>query len=286
LKVLLVSSEDAASLNIRDRLLEEADWEPIGSFDGNEILKHGELLLLQKEGLHLYFENVDSEISRQLAKELPDIEFSTGDHPLDLLVFLSKHRSEMDIRSLTVHPPGNYLSADFGGTSGILPPSAPREMTWALKSLYKEKRALGIKDQTTYEVTHHGPLLSSPSFFIEIGSNESRWSIPELGKAIAKGLLSDRFLKPETSPPVAIGIGGGHYAPRFTDRAMRNKFAFGHMVPDYILLNTDDLEHVIELAHNSTPGAEYAFLHRSQKNEEVMEKVPKILDDIGLKVAN
>ncbi len=286
MKVLLVSLEDPASRNIRDRLIEEAAWEKVGEFHGRDILLNGDLLLFEKEGTHLYFENVDREISEHIRTELPEFHDTVSKYPLELLIFLSRHRSEMDIRSLTVHPPGNFLGADFGGDPGKLPPSAPIEMTAALRSLYKEKKALGLKDQTTYEVTHHGPLLGSPSFFIEIGSDENRWDIPELGRSIAKALLSDNFLSPEITPPIAIGIGGGHYAPRFTDRAMRKKFSFGHMIPDYIILNADEIKPLIELAVQATPGVEFVFLHRSQNNKEKIEEVEFMIREMGLKIGN
>jgi len=283
MKVLLVSSEDPASLNIKDRLMEEVEWEPVGIFQGSEVLLHDDLLMYQKDGTHLYFENVDREISDHISRDLPELSVEgTPDH-LDLLVFLSRHRSEMDVRSLTVHPPGNYLKADFGGEPGRLPPSAPFEMTQALKALYREKKALGLTDRTTYEVTHHGPLLSSPSFFIEIGSDPTRWQVPELGLAIARALLSDEFKTPQRDLPIAIGIGGGHYAPRFTDRAMRGKFAFGHMIPDYVLNDADDPGGVIGMALEGTSGAEYAFIHRSGSNEGLLKDIPDILDDLGLK---
>jgi D-aminoacyl-tRNA deacylase len=285
-KVLLVSTEDPASRNIKDRLLEESDWEIVGEFKGRSVYEHDRFLMIEKMGTHLYFENVDAEITEYLKDELPEFSDHESKHPLYLLVFLSRHRSEMDVRSLTVHPPGNFLQADFGGQPGKLPPSAPIEMTAALKSLYKHKKALGLKDQTTYEVTHHGPYLISPSFFIEIGSNMDRWDIPDLGRAIARALLSDTFLEPNKSLSIAIGIGGGHYAPRFTDRAMRNKFAFGHMIPDYILMNTKDLRSIIEMAVASTPGVQYAFFHRSQKNEEKIIEAEAIVADMGLKIAN
>ncbi|MGA1793252.1 MAG: D-aminoacyl-tRNA deacylase [Thermoplasmatota archaeon] len=283
MKVLLVSSEDPASLNIRDRLMEEADWERIGDFFGSEVLHHGNLLMFQKEGTHLYFENVDMEIAGYLSTELPEHRVDNSPFPLELLVFLSRHRSEKDVRSLTVHPPGNFLNADFGGESGRLPPSSPYEMTAALRALYREKKALGLTDQTTYEVTHHGPLVSSPSFFIEIGSDASRWEIPDLGRAIARALLSEDLLDPPRDLPAAIGIGGGHYAPRFTDRAMRGKFAFGHMIPDYILNNSNDLRTTIKMALEATKGAKVAFIHRSRTNEDSLKGVYDILEDVDVK---
>lgn len=286
--VFLVSSEDTASINIRDRLLEEGQWESIGTFEDLEVYLLEDIVMIQKNGMHLYFEDVDLEISKYIQYEHPDLleKVKSGDSPLDLLVFLSKHRSEMDVRSLTVHPPGNLMSADYGGTPGYLPPSAPYNMTAALKALYKEKRAMGLKDQTTYEVTHHGPRLSSPSFFIEIGSDESRWGIEELARPIARALLSGDFRRPRDDLPVAVGVGGGHYAPRFTDRAMRNKFAFGHMVPDYILTGTDNVSIPIRLAVENTPGAECFFVHRSGRNEGIMDGMIEACDDIGLRIAN
>lgn len=286
LRVLLMCTEDKASVNIRDRILEICDMETIGNFMGRPVRLGNGFLLFEREGLHLYLDDVDREISQFIDEtdiELQGIEPETG-YPLDLLIFLSKHRSEKEIRSLTVHPPGNFLSADFGGDEGYLCPSAPREMSASLRSLYKEKKGLGLKDQTTYEVTHHGPHVSSPCFFIEIGSSEDRWGIPVLGEAIARSLLSSSFSDNTYDLPVAIGIGGGHYAPRFTDRALRKKFDFGHMIPDYILSKVDDPSDLIRAAKDATPGAEHIFIHRSSRNEELLKGVEEAADDIGMTV--
>jgi D-aminoacyl-tRNA deacylase len=280
-------TEDEASVNIRDRLVELADFEIIGSFDNRPVRMFKDFLLFEKEGLHLYLDGVDREIRNSFDHDISEVMDMDpeGETPLDLLVFLSKHSSEREIKSLTVHPPGNYTSADHGGRPGYLPPSSPREMTSALKSLYKEKKKLGLKDQTTFEVTHHGPVVSSPCFFIEIGSDPKRWGIPLLGEAIARGLLSESFLENNKELPVAIGLGGGHYAPRFTDRAMRNKFAFGHMIPDYIISDQDDLLGPMRLARDSTKGAEYVFVHRSKRNTEMLEGVEEAAQELGLKIA-
>lgn len=277
-------TEDRASVNIHERLLEEGDLEKISQFNGRDVHWGHGYLLYQAEGLHLYLDDIDSKIRDHYERELSEnIGISSGtDLPLDLLVFLSKHRSEMEKQSLTVHPPGNYLSADHGGVPGYLPPSSPRYMSSALRILYREKKLLNIKDQTTYEVTHHGPMVHSPCFFIEIGSTEDRWGIPELGSAIAKTLLSEDLEDQDHDVPVAIGIGGGHYAPRFTDRAMRKKFDFGHMVPDYILRSTDQIEDVLRLAWEATPGVKGAFVHRSGKNKEQQQDIEAAMKELDI----
>ena len=286
LKVLLMCTEDVASVNIRDRLLEVGNFEPVGKLDDRPIHLGHDLLLVEIEGLHLYLDGVDQRIRDTLDEGiLPTIHMGpVTEAPLDLLVFLSKHSSEKNIESLTVHPPGNYLSADHGGKPGLLPPSAPHLMTSALRSLYKEKRKLGISDQTTFEVTHHGPAIDSPSFFIEIGSGPERWGTPELGESIARSLLSDEFLSPMCDIPVAIGVGGGHYAPRFTDRAMRKKFSFGHMIPDYILSTGNDLCHLVKMAKGSTPDAEVIFPHRSERNSKLLDGLEEIALQNDLKL--
>jgi D-aminoacyl-tRNA deacylase len=281
-------TEDQASINIRNRLLEIGDFEVVGDFEGLPVRYGHGMFLFEKEGLHLYLDGIDREIANCIEEEFVDVGDANrlGRTPLDLLVFLSKHSSEKKVASLTVHPPGNYLNADHGGRNGFLPPSAPVEMTSALKQLYKEKKALGIKDQTTFEVTHHGPAITSPSFFIEIGSDPSRWGLENLGEAIARTLLSGSLTEKGVGLPISIGIGGGHYAPRFTDRAMRNKFYFGHMIPDYILTGERAIEELIEMAKGATEGAEYAFIHRSNRNEKLLQDVESAIEESGLRLAD
>ena len=107
-----------------------------------------------------------------------------------------------------------------------------------------------------------------------------------LGRAIARTLLSDEFLNPKKDIPIAIGVGGGHYAPRFTDRAMRGKFAFGHMIPDYILSGAVDLNGLIRMAMESTPGSTHVFVHRSKQNKGLLEDIEAIIKEMGLELAN
>ncbi len=285
--VLLASDGDIASMNIKARLLEEAIWEPLRPCWGRPAFAKGDLVLLERPGVHLDFESVDTEIREYLLQE----EFTPGKGTEgrectgpDLIVFLSKHRSEKEVDSLTVHPPGNYLEAIYGGKEGTLPIAAPHHMTSALNALYQEKRAAGLPDRTSFEVTHHGPFIGTPSFFIEIGSGPQRWGRSDLARPIAKALLSDRFKDPPQDVPTAIGIGGGHYAPRFTDRALKGDLAFGHMVPDHILDRAPDRVRTLELALRSTPGATVACFHRTKNNERSLSPLISAAETLGLRV--
>jgi D-aminoacyl-tRNA deacylase len=81
--------------------------------------------------------------------------------------------------------------------------------------------------RATYEVTHHGPTeLSTPSFFVEIGSTEKEWTDDRAGYAVARSVL-------EADPGETVnvlGIGGTHYARRETEIALQSRTAFGHIV--------------------------------------------------------
>jgi D-aminoacyl-tRNA deacylase len=63
----------------------------------------------------------------------------------------------------------------------------------------------------------------------------------------------------EGKEPVAIGIGGGHYAPRFTDLALKKKASFGHMIPNYQI---DEIgEEMLEKVIGATPRISEVYFH-------------------------
>jgi D-aminoacyl-tRNA deacylase len=204
-----------------------------------------------------------------------DLESAFGE-PVDLVVYLSKHRAESRRPSLTVHPIGNPGRADFGGQPETLVPSAPRWMTAALRGLRREGRALSY--EVTFEATHHGPYLAAPTFFIEQGSSEREWSDLAASRAIARVLLD---LKP-LDAPVAIGLGGGHYVPRHTDLACRRRIAFGHLLATYALEKAKPA--VLEQAVERTEGATVAYLHRKALPKPMVREVEERCASLGVRI--
>ncbi len=231
--IIIISTADRASVNIGNCLLDRTDWNEAGRFEDEPVRTDpsGCWSVITTAARHLDADHID----RTVADEL-------GVRP-QLLVFLSKHKSKSGIRSLTVHPIGNYQSADLGGKPSTVVRAAPHFMTAALRSL--RKRADDLDFTISYEVTHHGPYLDTPTFFIEIGSDENAWSEVSAGEALAAVMTHLIALTTDPSnaeelhqlltEPVAIGVGGGHYAPRFTDLARKRRVAVGHMVPNYQL---------------------------------------------------
>ena len=127
-----------------------------------------------------------------------------------------------------------------------------------------------------YEVTHHGPFAEKNVCFIELGSTEKEWTNTEEAKIIAETILSETMK--ENNDKIAIGIGGGHYAPDFTKLALRKNYSFGHICPQYALdfLDENLLEQMIKLS-----GAEEIILDwKGLKGNK--EKIVSLSEKSGL----
>ncbi len=262
MRLIVTSSEDIASMNIRARLLEMAAWEESGTFEGRPALSHRDFVMIQVERMHLEEDDIDLRAKAGLGKDV------------EVVMFASRHRSEKRIPTLTVHPIGNYSSADYGGRSATLCPAAPHIMTTALRSL--KKNAEGLSWDVSFETTHHGPTLDSPVFYIEIGSYEELWDRKEAAEAIAKTIL-------EAEPredPVVLCVGGGHYAPRFTEVALSRRMSVGHMAANYAL---DALNHeMIGQMSRKSEGAKKVYFHRKGMSKPAYRELRERFASCGI----
>jgi D-aminoacyl-tRNA deacylase len=151
------------------------------------------------------------------------------------LVFPSIHRSRENVACLTVHPLGNLGSlAELGGRARSVNPTDPRAMASTLRRLSELAAPHGVA--ATFEATHHGPELSLPSFFAEIGCGTEAAPPSDLLRVLS---LTLRELSPDSDDRVALAVGGGHYAPHFTDLALRRRWAFGHILSRHALEGID-----------------------------------------------
>jgi D-aminoacyl-tRNA deacylase len=189
-------------------------------------------------------------------------------------VFLSRHKAASGRPSLTVHPIGNWGAADYGGKKGEISLATPEWMTGLLLNIRKN-RTSGY--DVCFEATHHGPLLETPTMFLEIGSSESEWEKKEPAEALIKSLLE---LEPATGVNV-VGIGGGHYTPRFTEAAFSHEVCFGHMVANYgvSVLNPD-----IVIKAISRSKAEGIYFHRKGMKKTEYRKWKNWAENNDIKV--
>ncbi len=203
------------------------------------------LLPPARPGLHIHDERVDLRLPAELR----------GRHPT--LIFPSIHRSEQNIECLTVHPLGNPgPNAEVGGRPRILAPTDPRRMTAALRGL--DEVARGAQVAVTFESTHHGPEVELPAFFVEIGYGTAPHPPEEAVRILARVIPE---IAPDPLDRVALGVGGGHYAPHFTDLARRRSWAFGHLISRHALEVLD--APTARAAWNGTPGVEGILYSRA-----------------------
>lgn len=156
----------------------------------------------------------------------------------DFVIFASRHKSTSNEKTLSVHAPGNWRTADFGGRAGEVCRTSALFLKQVFEILKKNADESGITKEykVTLECTHHGPLIDKPCIFIEIGSTENEWVDRRAGFVIAK-TIRDIIKEFKNNPynEVAIGIGGPHYCPNFNKIQLNSNFALSHIIPQYVL---------------------------------------------------
>jgi D-aminoacyl-tRNA deacylase len=280
--LLISSSEDPASTNIKNCLLEQSTWEKTGTFYDapvfhNVSLKN--LILVTIPDKKIRHENIDVEVHDQLSIEPK------------LAIFLSRHRSKMGDPTLTVHPIGNYADAEFGGQPKTLIPTAPYMMTHLLRLIKKNLEATTLEYKVCYEVTHHGPFLRIPTLFAEVGSTEAQWQQKEPAAIIAQSLLEllTTYSYEQDFPediPVLLGVGGGHYAPRFTEIAVQKNAAFGHMIPSYHIDAGAITWDMVEQALQNTPKVTGVYLHKKALKKSQVTMFKKWFEEKNIPVVS
>jgi len=203
----------------------------------------------------------------------------------DFAIFLSKHNSEAGVSAFSTHSMGNWTSeAKFGGKGKQLSYAAPVVMLAVLSNMSKIGEPIG----KTYEATHHGPLLKTPSLFAEIGGNREalgnkKYAAEASGAtySAATSALNDEV----DYRKVAIGIGSNHYPEKFSRLAIEKSYAFSHILPKYAIMNedgTNNLDVLQQTLERSTHMPEIAVIEWKSLNSAAKEEAIKKLDEIGL----
>ncbi len=243
--LIVISEVDPVAVRVAEQ------WGPLESIgehiDGAAVRRLGpRTLVLGRAAHHIHDDDLDARLPSVVRDRRPTI------------VFPSIHRSAQNIPCITAHPVGNPgPSADFGGRPRTLCPSDPRSMTSVLRSLAESSSRSGLS--ATYESTHHGPALGLPTFFVEIGYGADPEPPSGAVAAIADAL---REIRPDPADRVALAVGGGHYAPHFSELALARRWAFGHILSRHAL---DSLDRATAAeAYRGTPGSEGILFARAQ----------------------
>ena len=62
-------------------------------------------------------------------------------------------------------------------------------MTNLLRILKSNAKEAELYHKVCFEVTHHGPYLSVPTLFVEVGSNQEEWDNIKPASVVAKSVL-------------------------------------------------------------------------------------------------
>jgi D-aminoacyl-tRNA deacylase len=225
MNLILASKQDLAGMNIADHLVELFDFEKIQK----DQYCYKDCVLVYIDTDSVYAEFVEK-----------DFEFD-----VDFIVFASRHSSEAGVPSLTAHTPGNFGSADYGGTSGEVNYSNPVAQKLALQELKAQKDRLGLDFEVSMEATHHGPLTGKPTMFIEIGSQKEQWVNQKAGEAVAVALMKAVHYRGYDFPK-AVGIGGGHYCQKHTRVMLFREYAIGHVLAKYVPITEENVKKAVD----------------------------------------
>jgi len=221
--LLVTSTKDQASTNIARGLVANHGFESTKiMLLGNPVLQRDSLLLA----------TIDTELVNP-----PDLD--TYFNPA-AYVFLSRHRAESGIPSLTVHTTGNFTNEEYLG-------GRPREIGWINPDLQKNymialnRRRKELEGyQISIEATHHGPTsLRKPVLFVELGSSEKNWGDEHAGKIMGDALI-ETLAERKAWEKVAVAFGGTHYPEKLNKLLVDSEFALSAVVAKYYLEGVDD----------------------------------------------
>ncbi len=264
-RLLICSEVDLPSVNMRSRLLAKGGWEDIGSDGTCGYMSKGDTVMMSMPDMHI-------------RHELPDKEAEKFGVKVDDIVVMSKHSAKSGMPALTAHPIGNYHENQYGGRAETLAPASPALMTDALRRIVRYNTE--DRNQTCFEVTHHGPFTEKPIFYIEIGSDESNWGNMTSAETLAN-VITD--LEPDEDAMRLVGVGGGHYAPRFSEVALKYRVSFGHMLPNYQMEGRDD-EDIVRMmkAACEATGTKTVYLHRKSMKKPEERRIISLIASAGL----
>ena len=256
--LMVASRQDEASTSMGEYFIENGPFSELSK----DLYSSGDMVLAFIKEKHLYWNGPDA-----LEKEL-NMEFSD-------IIFLSRHSSVADIKSVTVHPTGNFRnSADLGGMPRKISKAYPEMMTAYLRKLRSSMNVPGV--EVTFEATHHGPLIDIPNFYFEIGTTKEQWADPDILDVCLDAVNSASPGKGDNF----VGVGGGHYMTKVTDYAVQNEVNVGHMISKHSLAEID--QEMIQLAVEETPRCRGFILDRKGVKSNAKAIIESMADTYSL----
>lgn len=163
-------------------------------------------------------------------------------------IFLSKHRSDSKIPTLTCHCTGNFADNPYGGNPREIAISYPGLQKAYLKAITAARHRVPKYD-IVIEATHHGPTsLKKPVLFVELGSTEEQWADRHTASVMCETLLGILGNSLERCKMVGIALGGTHYPTKFNKLLLESEFGLAAVASKHNLeaINEQMLNQMIE----------------------------------------
>jgi D-aminoacyl-tRNA deacylase len=270
--LVVASTEDVAGMNIAKLLIDSYKFEKTSdSFHQNPVY----LKNVQGKEVKLVFVN----------EEIIQTQFITNHFSPQLLVFVSRHSAQSGIPTLSVHTPGNLTDkAEFGGFPKKVSVSPASTMKDCLAEMMRLKEEMRLDYEVSYECTHHGPSLDVPAMFAELGSSPVQWKNLKAAEAVAQAVMHAISKQSKQSEYQAVlGIGGPHYNDKFTKVALETRYAFGHVIPKYVVAQVD-YSMVRQCVERTLEKVEAVVLDWKGIKGADKEPLKTILHEINIKV--
>ncbi len=298
---ILYSTQNPASLNIIRHLEKDWHWKR----ENEKLLTFSPCT---KEDCHCAVP------ARGYDAEIISIE---PDFAAPYFLYASSHKSAAGKPALTAHIPGNWGSNEMGGNARTLNMAYANKLKQVLRLLSEGAKKHKLGWPVDMEVDHHGPtpgkmimeksgegedaspkassppaaaptnaIGSSAAFyppliFVEIGSGPEQWENDLAGQVVAEAMMKALF-QPPPEAPVFIGLGGTHYAPKFTPLMIEGEEAVGHVLPKHHAASFDGamLQQAIEKTREKVQGA---LIDWKGLPGEQRERIITLLDEEGMK---
>lgn len=235
----MASKSDTASMTLYDAMMRLDGWSKPFTITSGDYYIHecGSVYLLVIDQIHIRADNIDILFKKQTGLSVNDV------------LILSRHVSRSNTPAMTLHAIGIPGILPYGkegisgGKNGLLvPPSKYFASLFRRMNTLARKKKLDVDFDLTLETTHHGPILTTPTLYIEIGSTEDEWGREDIADCWAE-VISDvlvmfgsksAYFNPDLD--VMIGFGGGHYAPRHKAVILNSDINVGHIIANYSLI--------------------------------------------------
>ena len=291
--LIITSTEDKASMNIRNNLLNSKTY----SFRKTEKVWHKHQIY-QFEGFKeknnrnsLLGNNI---ICLGLTKDplifLNNLRLNESDITPEFIIFASRHTSKTARPAILIHTTGNWTDdMKFGGNPNQLSKTSALLQKAGFYCLETGlKRSDLPKFRLDMEVTHHGPTnLEIPLVYMELGSSKQEWSIIKAGIMVGNAILDTIFTylsySKKNDIKIGLGFGGTHYAPNFNRIMSLSEVALSFICPKYYIQALKK-SLITQMINNTAEAVDYFILDWKGMNSEDKKHLIPILEDFNIPI--